>query len=123
MINATTSPKNLDNLVSSLKKEMDRLIVHGATEAQFSYGKERARGKLLMSTEGTLLTLSRFLDDVVICGKPDSLEDLITRIDRLTIDDVNASIKKYIAGKWNVSLLLPEKKQRSRFLSEESFEI
>jgi len=62
-----------------------------------------------MSTEGTLLTLSRFLDDVVICGKPDSLEDLIARIDRLTIDDVNASIKKYIAGKWNVSLLLPEK--------------
>ncbi|PNE19796.1 peptidase M16 [Mesotoga sp. Brook.08.YT.4.2.5.1] len=123
MINATTSPKNLDNLVSSLKKEMDRLIVHGATEAQFNYGKERARGKLLMSTEGTLLTLSRFLDDVVICGKPDSLEDLIARIDRLTIDDVNASIKKYIAGKWNVSLLLPEKKQQSTFLSEESFEI
>ncbi len=123
MINATTSPKNLDNLVDSLKKEMDTLIDRGVTEAQFTYGKERARGKLLMSTEGTLLTLSRFLDDVVICGKPDSLEDLITRIDRLTIDDVNASIKKYIAGKWNVSLLLPEKKQRSRFLSEESFEI
>lgn len=123
MINATTSPKNLDNLVSSLKKEMDRLIVHGATEAQFSYGKERARGKLLMSTEGTLQTLSRFLDDVVICGKPDSLEDLIARIDRLTIDDVNASIKKHISGRWNVSLLLPEKKLQSTFISEESFEI
>jgi predicted Zn-dependent peptidase len=123
MINATTSPKNLDNLVGSLKKEMDTLIQRGVTEAQFTYGKERARGKLLMSTEGTLMTLSRFLDDVVICGKPDSLEDLITRIDRLTIDDVNASIKKYIAGKWNVSLLLPEKKQQSTFLSEESFEI
>ena len=106
-----------------MKKEMDRLIVHGATEAQFNYGKERARGKLLMSTEGTLLTLSRFLDDVVICGKPDSLEDLIARIDRLTIDDVNASIKKHISGRWNVSLLLPEKKLQSTFLSEESFEI
>ena len=76
-----------------------------------------------MSTEGTLQTLSRFLDDVVICGKPDSLEDLIARIEALTIDDINDSIKRHIAGPWNVSLLLPEQMQNSTFLTEEHFEI
>ena len=110
-------------LVASLKKEIGNLISRGVTEAQFNYGKERAKGKLLMSTEGTLQTLSRFLDDVVICGKPDSLEDLIARIEALTIDDINDSIKRHIAGPWNVSLLLPEQMQNSTFLTEEHFEI
>ena len=123
MINANTGPKNLDNLIASLKKEIGNLISQGVTEAQFNYGKERAKGKLLMSTEGTLQTLSRFLDDVVICGKPDSLEDLIARIEALTIDDINDSIKRHIAGPWNVSLLLPEQMQNSTFLKEEHFEI
>lgn len=123
MINATTNPKNLDNLIDALKKELDTIVQQGIDRSHFNYGIERLKGKLLMTTEGTLSTLSRFLDDVVICGRPDNLENLIERIEGLKIDDINSVAREFLSGSWNVSLLLPQKTVTSSFLKEQSFTI
>lgn len=123
MINATTNPKNLDNLIDALKKELDTIVQQGIDRSHFNYGIERLKGKLLMTTEGTLSTLSRFLDDVVICGRPDNLENLIERIEGLKIDDINSVARDFLSGSWNVSLLLPQKTVTSSFLKEQSFTI
>jgi predicted Zn-dependent peptidase len=123
MINATTNPKNLDNLIDALKKELDTIVRRGIDKSHFNYGIERLKGKLLMTTEGTLSTLSRFLDDVVICGRPDNLENLIERIEGLKIDDINSVAREFLNGSWNVSLLLPQKTVISSFLKEQSFTI
>ncbi len=123
MINASTNPKNLDDLIGSLENELHRIVEKGVSRAQFNYGAERLRGKLLMSTEGTLSTLSRFLDDVVICGQPDSLETLIEKIDKLTIEELNDVAKKYLSGSWNVSLLLPKNMPDSSFVARHGFSI
>jgi predicted Zn-dependent peptidase len=123
MINASTNPKTLDDLIGSLENELHRIVEKGVSRAQFNYGAERLRGKLLMSTEGTLSTLSRFLDDVVICGQPDSLETLIEKIDKLTIEELNDVAKKYLSGSWSVSLLLPKNMPDSSFVARHGFSI
>lgn len=121
MVNASTNPKNLDNLVKSMKNEAERILRDGISHTQFNYGTERLKGKLLMSTEGTLSALSRFLDDLVISGEAVPLETLIERVERLTIHDLNAVVRKYLAGEWHVSLLLPKNMIESVFLKEGNF--
>lgn len=120
LISACTNPKNLSKLLMKLKDELTELKVNGVSLPQFKYGKERLKGRILMSTEGTLPTLSRNLDDLVICDESKTLEQTVKDIDKCSIEDLNTVIKSYLTGKWNLSLLIPES---SEIVEETSFEV
>lgn len=120
LISACTNPKNLSRLLASLKDELSKLKENGVSISQFNYGKERFKGRILMSTEGTLPTLSRKLDDIVLCNNSKSLEETVKEIDKCSIEDLNAVIRSYLTGEWNLSLLLPES---SKIVEEIAFEV
>jgi len=107
-ISAVTGPKNLRKFVDHLEKELKKLVHNGITESQFNYGKERLRGKLLMSTEGTLQILSREIDETILCGRPKTIEEILSMLDKITADDLNSVLSKYLTGPWNCTLLLPQ---------------
>ena len=120
LISACTNPKNLSKLLLTIKKEILQLKDKGISVSQLNYAKERLQGKLLMSTEGTLPTLSRKLDDYVISGYSPNLEETVDNINGITKDDLNSIVKRYLSGNWNVSLLVPES---SKIIEETSFEV
>ncbi|AKI96894.1 M16 family metallopeptidase [Kosmotoga pacifica] len=107
-IYASTTPNNLQQLLKLLKSELKRITLHGITSDEFRYGKERLKGKLMMSTEGTLPILSRHLDNVMTLGTVESADELIAKIDKQDFDYTNEVIHKYLSGEWNISLLIPE---------------
>lgn len=104
-INASTNPRNLDKLFNSIRRELLRLKENGVKKSELNYGKERLKGKLMMSTESTLATMSRHIDEMITMGYPSSIEELLENIDSLTVTDVNEVINRYLTGEWNVSLL------------------
>jgi len=104
-INASTNPRNLDKLVNSIRKELLRLKNDGVKESELNYGKERLKGKLMMSTESTLATMSRHIDEMITMGYPSSIEQLLENIDSLTVTKINDVIKRHLTGEWNVSIL------------------
>jgi predicted Zn-dependent peptidase len=59
----------------------------------------------MMSTESTLATMSRHIDEMITMGYPSSIEELLGNIDSLTVTEVNEVINRYLTGEWNVSLL------------------
>ncbi len=108
-VSASTNPKNLFKVRDKLHSEIDKLIKKGITKEQFNYGKERLKGKLLISTEGTFPTLSRIIDDIVINERLIQIEHLLQFIDDINIDDVNKALIETLKNSWNVTYLLPEK--------------
>lgn len=115
-VSAVTGPKNLEKFLGHLQKELIKLVDHGVTPAQFDYGKERLKGKLLMSTEGTLQILSREIDEAILCGRPKTVEEMLKTLDEIDHGDLNRVLQKYVPGKWNCTLLLPQSVEAPRDL-------
>jgi len=107
-ISALTNPKNLKKVRNKLHSEINNLIKNGITKEQFNYGKERLKGKLLISTEGTFPTLSRIIDDIIINERLIQIEHILKFIDEIKIDDVNEILIDTLKESWNVTYLLPE---------------
>ncbi|MFW6119280.1 MAG: M16 family metallopeptidase [Petrotogales bacterium] len=104
-INASTNPRNVDKLLESIRREMQRLKSDGVKNNELNYGKERLKGKLMMSTESTLATMSRHIDEMITMGYPSSIEDILEKIDSLTVKKVSDVINNHLSGKWNISIL------------------
>ncbi|MFO7881344.1 MAG: pitrilysin family protein [Kosmotogaceae bacterium] len=112
-VSASTNPKNVEKLMDSIRKEMLQLRDNGVKKSELNYGKERLKGKLMMSTESTLATMSRHIDEMITMGYPSSIEEILESIDSLTLKKVNDVLDRYLTGKWNVSILSNENNNRT----------
>lgn len=107
-ISASTNERHIQRLVDSVRFELERLAKEGVSENEYLYGKERLKGKIMLATESTLNSLSLYLDEVIINGKPKTVEEIISEINYLSLGKLNEVIERYLSGDWNISLLVPE---------------
>ncbi len=95
---ATTSHKNLPEVLRLCRQELSRLVNKGLSEEEFRRVKEQVRGGYLMSQEGTSSALNRLVSNQYIHGKPLTEKDFQREMRRQTLERVNAFAKDVLKG-------------------------
>ena len=108
-IYAATTPERFLKLKDELMKELLKIVKNGMNEQDINYGKERLKGKLLLSTERTYSTMMRNLDTGLAFGRPLSVEEMVERINAVDISRMDKVMEKYFSRKWILSLVTPKK--------------
>jgi predicted Zn-dependent peptidase len=99
-------------------KELLKLMKKGINEQDINYGKERLKGKLLLSTESTYSTMMRNLDTGLAFGRPLSVEEMVERINAVDISRMEKVMENYFSRNWVLSLVTPKKVLKSSLMDE-----
>jgi len=89
-----------DNLAAALDvvaAELDRLRAEPATDAELERAKENLKGRVVLSLESTGARMNR-LGSSVLTGVPLlTVDDVVRRVDAVTIDDLRALVDELYA--------------------------
>ncbi len=92
-----TRADNLDEAMRVVGSELDRLVAEPATEEELERSKENVKGRAVLSLESTATRMSR-LGVSIINGVPVlSVDELIERIDGVSLDDLRELARELFA--------------------------
>lgn len=107
-----TTPERAQQSLDVLLGELDR-VRSGIERDEFERAIVGMKSRLVFSGESTAARAGALAADVIRRGKARSLEAMAARIDRITLDEVNAYLKRRDAGTLTVQTLGPEPLQCS----------
>ena len=81
-------PRRLDEVLSVVRAELARVASEGITEEELGRGQGQLRGGLVLGMEDTASRMSRIGKAELIYDELLSLDEVIHRIDTVTLDDV-----------------------------------
>jgi predicted Zn-dependent peptidase len=85
-----TRPENLEEALEVIARELERFVREPPQERELARSRENAKGRLALSLESTAARMNR-LGGSVLAGLPIlSVEEIIARIDAVTVADVQA---------------------------------
>jgi predicted Zn-dependent peptidase len=85
-----TRPENLAEAIAVIAAELERFVREPPAERELARSRENAKGRLALSLESTAARMNR-LGGSVLAGLPIlSVEEIIARIDAVTVEDVRA---------------------------------
>jgi predicted Zn-dependent peptidase len=88
-------PQKLDDTLEVVRAELRRLADEGITDDELIRGKGQLRGGLVLSLEDTGSRMSRIAKAELLYDELPGLDEVIRRIDAVTLDDVH-TIAKHI---------------------------
>jgi predicted Zn-dependent peptidase len=93
-----TRPENLSEAVAVLAAELERFVRDPADAQELERSRENAKGRMVLAMESTAARMNR-LGSSVLCDLPIlSVEEVIARIDAVTIDDLRALAAELFRG-------------------------
>jgi predicted Zn-dependent peptidase len=85
-----TRPDNVGEALRVVGAELERFVADPATEDELARSKENVKGRTVLSLESTSARMNR-LGSSVLAGMPVlSVDEIIERVDAVTMDDVRA---------------------------------
>ena len=85
-----TRPENVGEALATIGTELRRLAADGVTQDELDRARENVKGRTTLSNESTLARMNR-LGSAVLMGVPVlSLDEVLARLDAVTLDDVAA---------------------------------
>jgi predicted Zn-dependent peptidase len=97
---AGTRPTNAENVIKLIKNEIESIIDKGITDKELHRAKEHLKGQLILSLESTSNRMMRLGKSELTHGEILTLNELISRIEKVKREDV-----RDLAGK----IFRPEK--------------
>ncbi|HEV3323495.1 MAG TPA: pitrilysin family protein [Solirubrobacteraceae bacterium] len=93
-----TRPENLAEAVEVLAVELDRFVREPADAEELERSRENAKGRMVLAMESTAARMNR-LGSSVLCDLPIlSVEEVIARIDAVTMDDLRELAAELFRG-------------------------
>ncbi|GGF79962.1 peptidase M16 [Paenibacillus albidus] len=86
---AGTAPKQTKEVMELTKEMLQELAVKGLSEEELRKGKEQLKGSLILSLESTSSRMNRIGKNELMLGRHNTLDDMIARIQDVTMDDIN----------------------------------
>ena len=83
-----TRADNLAQALSVVGVELSRVVQEPVTEAELTRAKENLKGRVLLSLESTSARMSRLGSEVLAHSTLLSVDELVERIERVTLDDL-----------------------------------
>jgi predicted Zn-dependent peptidase len=91
-------PKKVDQVLDLSRSILADVAASGITSDELDRGKGQARGGLVLGLEDTSARMSRIAKAELVYDELPSVDELLRRVDAVTIDDVLALAAEYLAG-------------------------
>jgi len=102
-----TGPENVAEVIQVIREEFANVAAEGITAEELARAQESAAGHLALSTEATRNRMMR-LGRAEVCDNPVlSAEDVINRINAVTLDDVKRVASKLLTSKTTLAVIGP----------------
>ncbi|HWI21598.1 MAG TPA: pitrilysin family protein [Baekduia sp.] len=85
-----TRPDNVEEALSVISAEIDRLRIDPASEEELALAKENAKGRMLLSLESTNARMNRLGSNLLADAPILTVDEMEQRFDAVTIDDLRA---------------------------------
>lgn len=83
-------PKKVDDVLDLCRAELQRVCYRGITDEELRRGKGQLRGSLVLGMEDTGSRMNRIGKSELVYGEMLSIDDILQRIEDVTLDDVRA---------------------------------
>lgn len=90
---AGTAPKQTQDVYDLTMELLNDIAAKGLSEAEITRGKEQLKGNLILSLESTSSRMNRLGKNELMLGRHYSMDEMLERIDRVSLDDVNGMIQ------------------------------
>jgi len=87
-------PAKLDEVLSVVREELAKVAADGLTEEELARGKGQLRGGLVLGLEDSASRMSRLGKGELVDDELLSIDEVIARIDAVTLDDVRLVAKE-----------------------------
>ncbi|MCM3782908.1 insulinase family protein [Neobacillus mesonae] len=104
-IYAGTAPKQTKEVLDLTKGILQDLAENGLTDDELRKGKEQLKGSLILSLEGTGSRMNRNGKNELMVGKHQTLDEIIEKIERVSMEDVNAVLDRMFAQPYALAMV------------------
>ncbi|XEC97158.1 M16 family metallopeptidase [Paenibacillus tarimensis] len=102
---AGTAPKQTKDVLDLTVEMMGELSANGLTAAELNRGKEQLKGSLILSLESTSSRMNRIGKNELMLGRHYTLDEMLERIDRVSMEDISAIISRMLAVPFSVAVV------------------
>jgi predicted Zn-dependent peptidase len=104
-IYAGTAPKQTQEVLDVTIELLQELVRTGMTESELKKGKEQLKGSLILSLESTSSRMNRLGKNELMTGRHFTLDEMINRIDRVNMDQIDELIKRLFSNPFAVAMV------------------
>ncbi len=102
-----TSPEHVGEALAVVAEQLDDVIAHGVTERELAIAKGNLRADTLLSGEDSGARMSRIGASTLLHGEVLEVDDLLARIEALTVDDVRAEAARLAGAPRSLAVVGP----------------
>ena len=104
-----TRPENLTEALEVIAAELERFVREPADAQELERSRENAKGRLVLALESTAARMNRLGSSVLTSQPILSVEELVARIDAVTVEDLQALAEElFHAGELSVAAIGPD---------------
>ncbi|HEX6970491.1 MAG TPA: pitrilysin family protein [Micromonosporaceae bacterium] len=104
---AGCAPGKVNEVLELIRAELAEVARHGVTEAELARGKGMAKGSYVLGLEDTGSRMSRLAKGELLYGDLPPVDDLLARVDAVTLDEVNALAADLLARPMSLAVVGP----------------
>ena len=106
-IYAGTAPDRADEVIKVVDDICGRMAAEGPTEHELEVGKGQLRGSMLLGLEDSAGRMSRIGRSQLVHGEVPTVEEILDRVDAVTLDDARAVAARVLGGTRSLALVGP----------------
>ena len=115
---AGTRPSNTEQVIELIQAEVERMRLQGMTAEELTLAKDSIKGHMVLGLESTRNRMTRLGKNRVTDGELLSVDEIVARIDSLTLDDIGRVAADVLAGEKILAMIGPhESKDVQNLLS------
>ncbi|HEX6936267.1 MAG TPA: pitrilysin family protein [Actinomycetes bacterium] len=100
-------PRKVDDVLALCREEIDKVAVQGITAEELERGKGQLRGNLVLGLEDTGSRMSRIGKAELVYGELLSVDQVLSRIDSVSLDDVSAVASDLLTSPQTLAVVGP----------------
>lgn len=100
-------PKKAPEVLEVIRAELEAVATKGVTPAELLRGKGQMRGGLVMGLEDTGAKMTRIAKAELVYGELPTVDEILRRIDEVTLDDIAELATELYAGKPALTVMGP----------------
>ncbi|TDC43244.1 insulinase family protein [Micromonospora sp. KC213] len=109
---AGCAPGKVDEVLALTRAELARVAAQGISEAELARGKGMSKGSFVLGLEDTGSRMSRLAKGELLYGDLTPVDDLLTRVDAVTLDEVNTLAADLLARPMSLAVVGPFDRHR-----------
>ncbi|WP_436971131.1 M16 family metallopeptidase [Micromonospora coxensis] len=104
---AGCAPGKVDEVLHLTRAELARVAADGITEAELARGKGMSKGSFVLGLEDTGSRMSRLAKGELLYGDLMPVDELLARVDAVTLDDVNTLAAELLSRPMSLAVVGP----------------